>query len=102
MRPRRVFSQEDRRDQLLRRSELSLLVQLPSWEVYGGVIQEEIERIKRSMMGRMMGVGMSLEQQAYERGRIMGLKAARSIPEHANRDELTESSPTNEEVAAGE
>ena len=54
------------------------------------------------MMAQMMGKGISLEEQAFMRGRIIGLRAARSIPEHALRAELTESSPIEEEVAASE
>jgi len=99
---RRVISLEERRELLLRRSDLATLTTLHNWLVLGSVIEEEIERIKKSMMGRMLGRGMTLEEQAFERGRIIGLRAARSIPEHARAKELTESSPQDEEVAAGE
>jgi len=98
-RPRRVISLEERRRLMLRRNDLASLTTLPNWIVFCTVVEEEIDRIKRSMMARMMGQGMPLEQQAFERGRIVGLRAARSVPEHAARTELTESSPTEEEVA---
>ena len=101
-RPRRVISMEERRALLLRRSELSTLAQLPNWDVFCAVVEQEIENIKRVVMGKTMGVGMSLEEQAFNRGRITGLRAARSIPERALSEELTESSPRREEVAAGE
>jgi hypothetical protein len=53
-------------------------------------------------MGKFMAGGMTIEEQAFHRGRILGLRAARSIPEHALHRELTESSPNEQEVAAGE
>ena len=98
----RIRSLEERRAALVRRSELAGLPQLSNWVVLSAVIEEEIERIKRAMMAQMMGKGISLEEQAFMRGRIIGLRAARSIPEHALRAELTESSPIEEEVAASE
>ena len=101
-RPRRVISLEERRELLLRRGDLANLTALPNWVVFCTVVEEEVERIKRSMMARMMGQGMTLEQQAFERGRIVGLRAARSVPEHAQRAELTESSPKEEEVSSRE
>jgi len=104
-RPRRLHgdgSLEARRAALIRRSELSTLTQLPNWLVFSAVVEQEIENIKKAALGMMMGEGITLEQQAEMRGRIRGLKAARSIPERALRAELTESSPTDEEVAAGE
>jgi hypothetical protein len=97
-RPRRVISMEERRALLLRRSELSTLAQLPNWDVYCAVIEQEIEDIKRVVMGKAMGPGISLEEQAYQRGRVIGLRAARSIPARALDKELTESSPRQEEV----
>jgi hypothetical protein len=97
-----VISLEERRELLLRRGELSGLAQLSNWLILGAVIEEEVDRIKRAMMAQMMGKGISLEEQAFMRGRIIGLRAARSIPEHALRAELTESSPIEEEVAASE
>ena len=101
-RPRRVISMDERRALLLRRSELSTLAQLPNWDVFCAVIEQEIEDIKRVVMARAMGAGMSLEEQAFNRGRVVGLRAARSIPARALNEELTESSPRHEEVAAGE
>jgi hypothetical protein len=101
-RPRKVITLEERRELLLRRTELATLTRLPNWQVFGAVIQEEIDRIQKTVLARALGVGISLEQQAFERGRIIGLRAARSIPEHALHKELTESSPTEREVAAGE
>ena len=98
----RVISMEERRTLLLRRSELSTLAQLPNWDVLCSVIEEEIDNLKRVVMGKAMGPGMTLEEQAYYRGRIVGLRAARSIPQRALNQELTESSPSPEEVAAGE
>jgi len=95
-----MISLEERRRLMLRRNDLASLTTLPNWIVFCTVIEEEIDRIKRSMMARMMGQGLSLEQQAFERGRIVGLRAARSVPEHATRTGLTESSPTDEEVTA--
>jgi hypothetical protein len=97
-----VISLEERRALLLRRNELAVLVDLPNWIVLGAVVEEEIERVKRAMMAKMLGAGISLEEQAFMRGRIVGLRAARSIPEHARARELTESSPRDEEVAASE
>ena len=102
MRPRKVITLEERRKLMLRRSDLASLTSLPNWLVFCTVIEEEIDRIKKSMMARMMGQGLTLEQQAFERGRIVGLRAARSVPEHATRAELTESSPKEEEVSASE
>jgi hypothetical protein len=99
--PRKVVTLAERRELLVRRTELSTLTQLPNWQVFGAVIEEEIDGIKRVMMARMMGQGISPEEQAFMRGRIIGLRAARSIPEHALHSELTESSP-REEVAASE
>lgn|SRR5215471_7520681 len=101
-RPRRVISLEERRALMLRRSDLANLTTLPNWILFCTVIEEEVDRIKRTMMARMMGQGMTLEQQAFERGRIVGLRAARSVPEHATRTELTESSPKDEEVSSSE
>lgn len=98
----RVISMEERRALLLRRSELATLAQLPNWDVFCSVIAEEIDDIKRIVMAKAMGPGMTLEEQAFHRGRIVGLRAARSIPQHALNKELTESSPSQEEVAAGE
>jgi hypothetical protein len=97
-----VISLEERRALLLRRNELAVLTELPNWIVLSAVVEEEIEKIKRAMMGAMLGRGMTIEEQAFMRGRIVGLRAARSIPEHARAKELTESSPRDEEVAAGE
>jgi len=102
VRPRKVITLEERRKLMLRRSDLASLTSLPNWLVFCTVIEEEIDRIKKSMMARMMGQGLTLEQQAFERGRIVGLRAARSVPEHATRAELTESSPKEEEVSASE
>jgi hypothetical protein len=93
---------EERRALLLRRSELSTLAQLPNWDVFCAVIEEEADQVKKAIMGKAMGAGISLEEQAFQRGRIIGLRAARSIPERARSSELTESSPTQKEVAAGE
>jgi hypothetical protein len=98
----RVISMEERRALLLRRSELSTIAQLPNWTVFCAVVEEEVDNIKRAIMGRAMGPGITLEEQAFQRGRISGLRAARSIPERARNKELTESSPTEKEVAAGE
>jgi len=97
-----VVTQEERRALLIRRSELATLTQLPSWLVFGSVIEQEIENIKKAMTAKMLGPGVSLEEQAFNRGRIIGLRAARSVPEHALSKQLTESSPMSEEVAAGE
>jgi hypothetical protein len=100
---RRVVSLEERREIMLRRSNLATLTTLDNWIVLCTVVEEEIDRIKKAMMGRMLvGQGMTLEQQAYERGRIVGLRAALSIPKKARAKELTESSPTDQEVSAGE
>jgi len=94
-----VISLAERRELLTRRSDLATLTKLPNWDVFSAVVEEEIDTIKRVMMGRMMGQGISLEEQAFLRGRIIGLRAARSIPEHALHKELTESTP-KEEVAS--
>jgi len=100
--PKRLITLEERRALMLRRSELSTLAQLPNWDVFCVVVEEEIDNIKRMLMGKVMGPGLSVEEQAFNRGRIVGLRAARSIPSRALNRELTESSPDEKEVAAGE
>ena len=86
---------------MLRRSELATLAQLPNWDVFCAVIEEEIDNIKKVVMGKAMGPGITIEEQAVLRGRIIGLKAARSIPTKALSKQLTESSPDEREVEAG-
>lgn len=79
---------------LLRRSELATIAQLPNWDVFSAVVEESIDEIKRIVMANAMSdQGISLEQQAYYRGKIVGLRAARSIPSSALTKQLTESSP---------
>ena len=98
----RVISLEERRELLLKRGNLATLTQLPNWDVFCTVIEEEIDNIKRVVMAKAMGDGISVEEQAFQRGKIMGLRAARSIPASALSKQLTESSPSEKEVAASE
>src|SRR5262245_55565994 len=97
---RRVISIEERRALLLRRSELATIAELPNWDVLSAVVEEEIEAIKRVVMAKAMGEGISLEEQAYHRGRIIGLRAVLSIPRNALREQLTDTS--EREATAGE
>lgn len=90
---RRVRTLEERREALTRRSDLAVLTQLPNWEVFSAVIETEIESVQRTILARVLGVGMTPEEQAYERGRIAGMRYARSVPERERRK------VANEEVA---
>ena len=99
-RERRVISLEERRALMLRRNELATIAQLPNWDVFCVVVEEEIDSIKRVMMAKALGSGISLEEQAFLKGKIIGLRAARSIPSSALSKQLTESS--EKEVAASE
>lgn len=101
-RPRKLITLAERRTLMLRRNELATLTQLPNWDVLSAVVEEEVDAIKRLVMAKAMGTGLSLEEQAFHRGRILGLRAALSIPKHALQKQLTESSPREEEVAASE
>lgn len=95
-RPRQVITLAERRALLLRRNELSTIVQLPNWDVLNAVVEEEIEQLKRVVMAKAMGEGMTLEDQALMRGRIAGMRAVLAIPRNANRKQV------REEAAAGE
>jgi len=98
---KRVISLAERRALMLRRNELATLAQLPNWDVFCAVVEEDIESTKRVVMAMAMSPkGISVEQQAYFRGRITGLQAARSIPTNALSKQLTDSSPDEKEVAA--
>jgi len=92
---------DERRSLLLRRSALAGIAQLPNWDVFCAVIEEEVDNIKRVIMAKALSTnGISPEEQAFFRGRIIGLQAARSIPTSALSKQLTESSPSEREVAA--
>jgi len=93
---RKLISLEERRSLLLRRSELATLAQLPNWAVFCAEVEEDIDAIKQVVMASAMGEGISLEEQAYHRGRIAGMRSVVGIPTRALSKQQTE------EVAAGE
>lgn len=87
----RTISLAERRALLARRADLAALGQHPSWDVLGAVVEEEIEKVKTAILGAAMGdAGVSLEQQAYWRGKIAGLRQARKIPTTALSKEQAE------------
>lgn len=93
---KRAVSLEERRELLNRRAELAAIGAHPAWEVLAAVIEEDVEKVKRAILGAAMtDEGVSLEAQAYWRGKIAGLRQARSIPMNALSKEQAE------EVASG-
>lgn len=69
---------------MLRQGELTALAQHPSWPVYLGAIEEQIEYITRQVSrAALREPGISLEAQAYNRGLVKGLAQASVIPGHA-------------------
>jgi len=91
-----VISLAERRRLLLRRSELATIAKLPNWEVLNAAVEEDIDEIKRVVMAQVMGAGASLEEQAFQRGRIIGMRSVLSIPQRALNEE------TDQKEAAGE
>jgi hypothetical protein len=70
---------------MLRRAELTALAQHPSWPVLDEVLSQKAERIKNRIAVRAISRGVSLEDQAYERGYLMGMSYVLSVPENAER-----------------
>jgi hypothetical protein len=101
-RPKRAYNAEERRALLLRRGELSALAQHPSWPVLAVVGQEKAERIKNSIAIKVIGSGMTLEQQAYWRGFLHGMNYMLVVPTNADArlEELLREQP-DEEVTSG-
>jgi len=70
---------------MLRRAELTALAQHPSWPVLDIVLREKAERIKNRIAVKAIGVGISTEEQAYERGYLLGMNYVLSVPENAEK-----------------
>jgi len=83
--PKRVYNAEERRALMLRRSELTALAQHPSWPVLDTVLREKADRIKNRIAVKAIGSGIGTEEQAYERGFLMGMSYALSVPENAEK-----------------
>lgn len=82
VRPRRVpQTEEERHALLLRRGELATLAQHQAWPVYQAAMREEIETLKKTMLGHVMSdKGLTVEAQAYYRGLIRGIRGAIAVP----------------------
>ena len=84
MRPRRLLSEQERRDLIVRQGELLALYQHPAWPVLEAVLDTRRQAFEREVLTVMLGgEGMSLERQAFIRGFFKGMAYVLSIPSNA-------------------
>jgi hypothetical protein len=84
MRPRRLLSEQERRDLIVRQGELSALYQHPAWPVLEAVLAERRERFEHELLVTMFGgQGVTLERQAFIRGFFKGMAYVAQIPANA-------------------
>ena len=98
--PKRVYTPDERRALMLRRAELTALAQHPSWPVLDTVLREKADRIKNRIAVKAIGTGIGAEEQAYERGFLMGMSYVLSVPENAEK-RLEDLFAEEGEVASG-
>jgi hypothetical protein len=83
-RRKRFQSLDERRALLLREAELAALAQHPAWEVFRAMLAAEETIVRTRVASQAMSpTGITLEEQAYNRGVLRGLERALAIPELA-------------------
>jgi len=83
MRPRRL-SEQERRDLVVRRGELTALAQHPSWRVLEAVVEDRRLKFQSEVWAKMLGGhGIDLERQAFIRGFLKGAEYVLAIPSNA-------------------
>ena len=82
-RPRRVLTETQRRDLIVRQGELTALTKHTAWPVLRVVVEDRAEGFRREASTALIGEGMSLERQAYIRGFLKGMQYVLAVPEGA-------------------
>jgi len=78
---RKPFTEQERRDLVVREGELSALAQHPSWPVFEAVLQERVQVYANEITAHVFnGEPLSVERQHYIRGFIKGMYYALAVP----------------------
>lgn len=82
-RPRRVLSEQERRNLIVRQGELTALTKHTAWPVLRAVVEDRSEGFRREASSALIVDGMSLERQAFIRGFLKGMQYVLAVPEGA-------------------
>ena len=84
---RRKLSDDERRRLTLTQGNLTALYQHPSWSTLEAEVDKKEERLTKSVLAMALNTrtGLSLEQQAYIRGFIHGMRWFTAVPASAER-----------------
>lgn len=87
MRPRRRLNDDERRKLLLVQGDLTTLYQHPSWPTLEAEVDKKEERITKTILALALNsrTGLGLEQQAYLRGFVHGMRWFTAVPANAER-----------------
>src|SRR5262245_9107477 len=77
---RRVLSEQQRRELIVRQGELTALSQHSAWPVLEAVVGDKVERIRREAATALMVKGMDAERQALIRGFLQGMEYVLAVP----------------------
>ena len=77
-------TESERRDYMVTQANLAALHQHPSWDALEAEIERLIKGIEASVIARVLhGKGMSIAEQAYDHGRVAGLRVFLRQPAQA-------------------